>query len=109
MPKTFKQQVQQHSSFLYLLIIIHYHKSYSCGEPSVLLCAFGRANGKIVFCRGPNFNSRQIERLKAKKSLPNGVFGKQVFCREPFVADSNMLLCRTAHGKETFFRESFSS
>jgi hypothetical protein len=25
------------------------------------------------------------------------------------VADSNMLLCRTAHGKETFFRESFSS
>jgi hypothetical protein len=44
-----------------------------------------------------------------KNSLPNGALSQRVFCREPFVADGNMLFCQSAHGKETFFPESFSS
>jgi hypothetical protein len=44
-----------------------------------------------------------------KISLPRGAFGKQVFCREPFVADGNMLFCRELLTAKVYFAVSLYS
>jgi hypothetical protein len=88
---------------------LHYRKINSCHEPSILPGAFCRTHGKIAFWRRPNFKLTANRLAHGKISLPRGAFGKQVFCREPFVADGNMLFCRELLTAKVYFAATFYS
>jgi hypothetical protein len=55
---------------------------------------FCQAHGTLAFCRRQKLKLTANRAAHGNTISPRGAHGKDVVCREPFVADDNKLFCR---------------